>query len=432
MTGTETLPRPRLPSHKARPEGAPTALSGLLVVDFTRVVAGPMCTQLLADLGARVIKIENPAGGDDTRHISHAALGGETASFLAFNRGKRSITLDLSRPEGRDIALDLIRKADVAVENFTTGVMERLGLGYETAAAINPKLVYCSISAYGRTGAFARRAGYDPVVQAESGLMSLNGFTDRPPVRIGPPLIDLSTGIMACNAVLAALLARQHLGRGQHVEVSLFDNAAALSSMFAMGYLMSGNVPARFGQAPRGAAPVGLFQASDGVFYLACVNNRVYRRLVIDALGRPDLADDSRFSTNRGRTENRDALDAALGEIFAKRSCAEWMSQLQGANVPAGPLRSIAEAFDSAEMHDRGVATEIPHPTAGHIPNIAPAFRFSATPPVDPVAAPLLGQHTGEILSGLLGYDEKRLAALAETGVFGDTDLMAPTRRAAE
>jgi crotonobetainyl-CoA:carnitine CoA-transferase CaiB-like acyl-CoA transferase len=404
----------------ARPDGAPTALSGVLVVDFTRVIAGPMCTQLLADLGARVIKIENPDGGDDTRHISHATLGGETASFLTFNRGKRSVALDLTRPEGRDVALELIRKADVVVENFTTGVMERLGLGYETVAETNPKLVYCSVSAYGRTGAFARRAGYDPVVQAESGLMSLNGYTDRPPVRIGPPVIDLSTGILACNAVLAALLARQHLGRGQRVEVSLFDTATALTSMFAMGYLMSGKNPARFGQAPRGAAPVGLFEASDGVFYLACVNNRVYRRLVVDGLGRPDLADDPRFATNTARTENREALDGVLAEIFARRSCAEWMSTLQTANVPAGPLRSIAEAIDSAEMRDRGVVTEIPHPTAGRVPNIAPPFRFSATPPVDPMAAPLLGEHTREVLSSLLGYDDGQLAGLADAGIFGD------------
>jgi crotonobetainyl-CoA:carnitine CoA-transferase CaiB-like acyl-CoA transferase len=202
--------------------------------------------------------------------------------------------------------------------------------------------------------------------------------------------------------------------------VSLFDTATALTSMFAMGYLMSGKNPARFGQAPRGAAPVGLFEASDGVFYLACVNNRVYRRLVVDGLGRPDLADDPRFATNTARTENREALDGVLAEIFARRSCAEWMSTLQTANVPAGPLRSIAEAIDSAEMRDRGVVTEIPHPTAGRVPNIAPPFRFSATPPVDPMAAPLLGEHTREVLSSLLGYDDGQLAGLADAGIFGD------------
>jgi crotonobetainyl-CoA:carnitine CoA-transferase CaiB-like acyl-CoA transferase len=411
--------RPRLPAYQPRPAAAATPLQGALVIDFTRVIAGPLCTQMLADLGARVVKIENPAGGDDFRQVRQATIGGETAPFLAFNRGKRSITLDLACAEGREIALDLIRQADVLVENFTTGVMDRLGLGYAAVSAINPRLVYCSVSAYGRTGAFAGRSGYDPVVQAESGIMSLNGFADGPPVRLGPPMIDISTGMMACNAVLGALLARAHQGVGQHVEVSLFDNAAAISSMFGMSHLISGETPTRFGQAPRGASPVGLFEAADGPFYLTCVNDRLYRRLVTEVLGRPDLATDPRFVTNNDRAANRPALHAILDEIFGSRPRAEWMKRLQGANVPAGPVRTIAEAFASAEMEARGIATEIPHPTAGTVPNIASPLRFSLTPPADPVAAPLLGQHTKEILAELLGYDDDRMAALAGTGVFG-------------
>lgn len=410
---------PVLPAHEKRPAGAPTALPDLLVVDFTRVIAGPLCTQFLADLGARVIKIENPAGGDDMRHVGKTTPCGESAAFLSFNRGKRSIALDLTLPEGRQIALDLARHADVIVENFTSGVMERLGLGYGTIAAINPRVVYCSVSAYGRSGAFAGRSGYDPVVQAESGLMSLNGFAEGPPVRMGPPMIDLSTAMMACNAVLAALLARNHLGRGQHVEVSLFDNATAISSMFGMTHLMTGESPSRFGQAPNGAAPVGLFEASDGPFYLTCVNDRLFRRLVLDVLERPDLAADPRFATNRDRADNQPALQAVLDGIFAGRTRAEWMQRLQGANVPAGPVRTIAEAFASAEMTERRNASAIPHPTAGTVPNIAPAFRFSLTPTVDPVAAPLLGQHTWEVLAELLGYDRDTLSGLAASGVFG-------------
>ncbi|WP_218578607.1 CaiB/BaiF CoA transferase family protein [Vineibacter terrae] len=421
MASAHAARRPELPAHDPRPHAAPTALPGPLVIDFSRVVAGPICTQLLADLGARVIKIENPAGGDDMRHVRMAALGGESAAFLAFNRGKRSVALDLSRPEGRDVALALVRQADVLVENFSTGVMERLGLGYDAVAASNPRLVYCSISAYGRSGTYARRSGYDPVVQAESGLMSLNGFADGPPVRMGPPMIDISTGMMACNAVLAALLAREHTGLGQHAEVALFDNAAAISSMFGMSHLMNGETPTRFGQAPEGAAPVGLFQAADGPFYLTCVSDRLYRRLVVDVLARPDLADDPRFATNHDRATHRAELQIALDGIFATRSRAEWMARLQDANVPAGPVRTVAEAFASPEMIARGIASDIPHPSAGAIPNIAPPFRFSRTPTADPVAAPLLGQHTRTVLAELLGYDEARLNALAACGVFGNT-----------
>ncbi|MDP1585292.1 MAG: CoA transferase [Bradyrhizobium sp.] len=410
--------RPELPPHEARPTGAPTALDGALIADFTRVLAGPVCTQLLADLGARVVKIEHP-DGDDMRHASQASIGGLTAAFLALNRGKQSLVLDLATPAGHAVALDLVRRADVLVENFTPGVMERLGLDYDAVARINPRLVYCSVSAYGRTGAVARRSGYDPVVQAESGLMSLNGFAEGPPVRVGPPVVDVSTGMMACNAVLAGLLARQHTGRGQHVEVALFDTAANLGALYGMSHLIDGGVPGRFGQAPPGAAPVGLFEASDGPFYLCCVNDRLYRRLVVDVLGRPDLADDPRFATNRGRAANRPALFEALGAAFASRPRDEWMARLQAANVPAGPVRTLAEAFASPEMQARGLARSVPHETAGSVPNIGPPFRFSHTPTVAPVPAPALGQHARAVLAGLLGYDDARCAALAAEGAFG-------------
>jgi formyl-CoA transferase len=413
--------RPRLPAHQPRTAGAATPLDGTLVIDFSRVLAGPVCTQLLADLGARVIKIENPAGGDDMRHVSHATIGGLSAAFLAFNRGKRSIVLDLSRTEAREVALDLVRHADVVVENFSTGVMERLGLGYETLSALNPRLVYCSISAYGRTGALARRSGYDPVVQAESGLMSLNGFAEGPPVRMGPPVVDISSGMMACNAVLAGLLARQHTGLGQHVETALFDTASTIGAMFGMAHLIDGSTPTRFGHAPPGASPVGLFQAEDAPFYLTCVNDRLYRRLVAEVLDRPDLADDPRFATNRDRSANREALHAELDRIFSARSRADWIARLQAANVPAGPVRTIAEAYASPEMAARGIVSEIPHAETGSVPNIAPPFRFSRTPTVDPVVAPALGQHTKEVLAELLAYDDARLTALAQAGAFGDT-----------
>src|SRR6516225_4492175 len=221
--------RPRLPERTPREKGAPTALDGLLVVDFTRVVAGPACTQTLGDFGAEVIKIENPDGGDDTRAYEHAEIGGESAAYLSLNRNKRGIALDLGVQEAREVARELIRKADVVVENFSGGVMKKFGLDYESVAPINPRLIYCSISAYGRSGPFATRPGFDPITQAESGFMSLNGFPDGPPVRTGPPAVDMLTGMSACNAILLALLARDRIDRGQYVEVALFDIALAMT-----------------------------------------------------------------------------------------------------------------------------------------------------------------------------------------------------------
>ena len=410
--------RPELLLHEPRPAGAPTALQGTLVADFSRVLAGPVCTQLLADLGARVIKVEHP-DGDDMRHVGPASIGGLSAAFLSLNRGKQSIVLDLATPAGHEVAIELVRRADVLVENFTPGVMERLELGYDTVAKINPRLVYCSVSAYGQTGTLARRSGYDPVIQAESGLMSLNGFAEGPPVRIGPPVVDVSTGMMACNAVLAGLLARQHSGRGQHVEVALFDTAVNLGALYGMNHLIDGGVPGRFGQAPPGAAPVGLFEASDGPFYLCVVNDRLFRRLVVDVLGRPELADDPRFATNRARAANRSDLFAALDAAFIGKPRAEWMARLQRANVPAGAVRTLAEAFASPEMLDRGLARSLPHDTAGSVPNIAPPLRLSGTPIAAPIPAPDLGQHTQAILQELLGYDAERFTALASGGAFG-------------
>jgi formyl-CoA transferase len=410
--------RPELPVHEPRPSDAPTALGGTLVADFSRVLAGPVCTQLLGDLGARIVKIEHP-DGDDMRYASQASIGGLTAAFLALNRGKQSLVLDLATPGGHEVAIDLVRRADVLVENFTPGVMERLGLGYDVVAKVNPRLIYCSVSAYGQTGAAAHRSGYDPVIQAESGLMSLNGFADGPPVRIGPPVVDVSTGMMACNAVLAGLLARQHTGRGQHVEVALFDTAVNLGALYGMNHLIDGNIPGRFGQAPPGAAPVGLFAASDGPFYLCVVNDRLFRRLVVDVLCRPEFANDQRFATNRARAANRTALFAVLEAVFVTRSRAEWMTRLQAANVPAGPVRTLAEAFASPEMSGRGLARSLPHDTAGSVPNIGPPLRLSHTPTAAPVPAPSLGQHTHAVLEELLGYDTARCTALASGGAFG-------------
>ena len=411
--------RPQLPGRTPREKGAPTALDGLLVVDFTRVVAGPACTQTLADFGARVIKIENPEGGDDSRQYEHADLAGESAAFISLNRNKRGIALDLTKPEACVVAHELIARADVVVENFSSGVMKKYGLDYASVASRNPRLVYCSISAYGRKGPFATRPGFDPITQAESGFMSLNGFPDGPPVRTGPPAVDMLTGMAACNAILLALLARDKLGRGQHVEVALFDMALAMTQFYGMAYLMSGVNPSRQGNSPNGSPSVGIYHGSDGPFYIACANDRLYRRLVVEVLNRPDLVS-GEFGDRRSRTANRDKLRAILTEVFAADARESWVIKMKAANIPVGYLRTVEEAFNSPEARERHRVSEIPHPKAGSVPNIESPLNLSLTPAIDPFAAPLLGQHTREVLRDTLGYDDAKIAALAEAGVFGE------------
>jgi crotonobetainyl-CoA:carnitine CoA-transferase CaiB-like acyl-CoA transferase len=408
-----------LPERLPRAKDAPRALDGVLVVDFTRVVAGPACTQTLADFGAEVIKIENPEGGDDTRAYEHAEIGGESAAYLSLNRNKRGIALDLTNPAAREVARELIARADVVVENFSASIMQKFGLDYPSVAPTNPRLVYCSISAYGRKGPFASRLGFDPITQAESGFMSLNGFPDGPPVRTGPPIVDMATGMSACNAILLALIARDRLGRGQQVEVALFDTAMAMTGFYGMAYLISGNNPGRFGNSPNGSPTVGLYEASDGPLYMACANDRLYRRLVTEVLERPDLITDPDFATRRVRSANKEKLRAIIAGVFATDRLENWMAKMKKANIPVGYLRTVEQGFDAPEARERDRLSRIPHPTAGSVPNIETQINMSVTPSIDPVAAPLLGEHTKEVLSKTLGYDEGRISALAETGAFG-------------
>lgn len=408
--------RPALSAPTPRPSGAPLALSGIRVADFSHFIAGPLCSMILGDLGAEVIKIEKADGGDDFRRLRPFVTEQEGAPYVWTNRNKKSIALDLTRPEARRIAREIIDRSDVVLENFSTGVMAKFGLDYPTVAAANPRLIYASVSAYGRDGELRDRLGFDPIAQAESGFMAMNGEPDRVGLRTGPSIMDMSTAMMTCNAVLAALFARERLGRGQFIESALFDTAVTMVGFHAMNYLVSGDEPTRSGNNSRDTAPTAAFETDDGPIYIACANDRTWHRLAVMVLDRPDLAEHPDYAKTRERTGNRDALIGIVGEILRTKPRAAWLSRMREAGVPAGAINSIAEAFSSDEMRARELVQEIPHPAAGAVPNIRLPFRLHGTPLADPVAAPGLSQNAREILHDVLGYDAARIEAAMVSG----------------
>jgi crotonobetainyl-CoA:carnitine CoA-transferase CaiB-like acyl-CoA transferase len=408
--------RPALSPPKPRPQGAPLALAGIRVADFSHFIAGPMCSMILADLGAEVIKIEKAEGGDDFRRLRPAVTEHEGAPYLWTNRNKKSIALDLKQPEARLAAREIIDRSDVVLENFSTGVMAKFGLDYATVAAANPMLIYASVSAYGRDGALRDRLGFDPITQAESGFMSMNGEPDRVGYRTGPSIMDMSTAMMTSNAVLAALFARERLGRGQFIENALFDTAVTMVGFHGLNYLVSGDEPSRVGNNSRDTVPTAAVETADGPIYIACANDRTWHRLAVQVLERPDLAEHPDYAKTPERVRNRDTLMAIVGGILQTRPRAWWLPKMRAAGVPAGAINSIAEAFGSAEMAARGMVHAIPHPVVGTVPNIRLPFQLHGTPLADPVAAPGLGQNAMEVLRDLLGYDATRIEQLMQSG----------------
>lgn len=395
---------------------AGTALADVTVLDFTRVFAGPYCTMTLSDLGAEIVKIENPRGGDESRGFRPPSFGDESAYFLAVNRNKKSVAIDVGTPAGQAVARELAAKADVVMENFRAGVMARWGLDYETLSAADPSVIYCSISGYGREGPLAERAGYDPVIQAESGMMSVTGEPDRDPMRMGVSLTDLIAGMFAGQAILAALYHRRASGKGQRIDVPLYDTGAAMLVPFASAWLTAGHEFARFGNSSPFAQPIGLYQASDGPFVLTVGNDALWRRLCERVLDRPDLPDDPDFLDNERRAGNRPRLTEILNAIFATAPRDRWIDAMRKAGIPAGPIRTVGEAMESEETRLRGIVRRVPHEAAGEVPVIASPMNLSGTPVRDPVGSPLLGQHTAAVLRDMLGYDEDRIAGLAKAG----------------
>jgi len=390
-------------------------LAGVRVLDLTRVLAGPFCSMILGDMGAEVIKIEEPGKGDDTRSWP-PFLGGEATYFLSVNRNKQSLTLNLKAPEGRAILQKLARKSDVVLENFRTGTMERLGLGYKSLAKLNPRLVYCAISGFGESGPESARAGYDLVVQAESGIMDITGFEDGPPVKVGTSIADLVAGMSAAHGITLALLARHRTKRGQKVEISMQDAMAALLTYQAGIYFGTGNKPGRRGNKHPSIVPYEVFKAADAYLTLGVANNSLWERCCV-ALEHPELMKDPRYATVAARVQNRDLLVPRLNEILGTRSADDWLKRFEEVGVPAGRIRTVAEVCESAHLKARGMIVTLPHPKAGALRVLGVPVRLHATPGKAATPPPLLGQHTERVLTRVLGVKKAEVARLRKAGV---------------
>lgn len=389
-------------------------LAGIRVVDLTRVLAGPFATMILADLGADVVKVERPDGGDETRAWGPPWVeeaGGAAAYFVSTNRNKRSLALDLSGDAGRSVLWRLVEAADVLISNFRPGVLDRWGFGHEAVLARNPRLVYAVIDGYGATGRAAERPAFDLIVQGEAGLMDLTGRPDGPPTRVGVTLADEAAGLYAVQAVLAALLERERTGRGRRVEVALHDAALSLLTYHAQGWWAGGEAPRRMGNAHPSIVPYQSFEAADGWLNVAAGNDGQWAGLC-RAVGREGWIDDPRWRSNAGRVERRDDLVARLARIFRDRSVSDWVERLREAGVPCGPVRTVPEALASPEALDREMVVEIAA-VGGKIPMLGPVVRAGTAPRRSP---PGLGEHTDEILAGI-GYAEEEIANLRDEGV---------------
>jgi formyl-CoA transferase len=385
------------------------------VLDLSRVLAGPYCAMMLGDLGADVIKVESP-DGDDTRRWGPPYRGGESAYYLCCNRNKRGVVVNLGTPEGREIVRRLAAESDVLVENFRLGKMEAWGLGCEELLRENPGLIYCSLSGYGRTGPDANLPGYDYVLQGAGGIMSVTGDPDGAPAKVGVAIVDLTAGMFALSAILAALRVRDQTGQGQFIDISLLDSHLAWLANVGSNYLLSGEVPDRYGNGHPNIVPYETFAASDGWLVLAVGNDRQWARFCA-AIERPDLLSDPRFATNDARVANRVTLVPMLAAIFSERTLDEWLAMLREADVPAGPVNTVDRALESPQARARGMLQEIEHPTIGPLRLVASPLKLAATPPIMRRHPPMLGEHTDEVLRDVMGMDDERLAALRAGGV---------------
>jgi len=402
-------------SQEQQQSGWAGPLQGIRVVDLTRVLAGPFCTQSLGDLGAEVLKIEPPDRGDETRHFP-PFVGGESHYFLGINRNKKSLVIDLQRPAGAEILRRLVAKADILVENYRPGVMDRLGLGYAALAEINPRLIYCAISGFGLTGPLRDKPSFDIVTQALSGALSINGERGHMPVKLGIPLGDMVGGVFGPMAILAALHERTRTGRGRLIDISLHDGLIGMLGYFTQLAFLTGEDPPPMGSSHPNIVPYGSFPASDGSIIIAVLSESFWGKLC-DALERPDLAAEPRFATPTGRRDHRDEVDAAIAEITRTRTVAEWEERLAKYDVPHAPVLGVTAALAHPQAVAREMVVEAEHPTIGPMRIAGRPIKFPGSPQRPSTAPPTMGQHTVEILRDELGYDEAEIDALRRDGI---------------
>ncbi|MDH4569873.1 CoA transferase [Pseudomonas sp. BN414] len=403
------------------------ALSHIRVLDLSRVLAGPWSGQILADLGAEVIKVERPGSGDDTRAWGPPFLKGadgrdtsEAAYFLSANRNKQSITIDFTRPEGQKLVRELAEKSDILIENFKVGGLAAYGLDYESLKAINPRLIYCSITGFGQSGPYAKRAGYDFMIQGLGGLMSITGRSDQEdgagPVKVGVALTDILTGLYSSVAMLAALASRDISGKGQHIDMALLDVQVACLANQAMNYLTTGNPPKRLGNAHPNIVPYQDFPTADGDFILTVGNDSQFRKFC-EVAGHREWADDPRFSSNKARVAHRAELIPMIRQATVFKTTAEWVSALEEVGVPCGPINDLAAVFSDPQVLARGLRVELEHPLAGVVPQVASPLRLSDTPVEYRMPPPLLGEHTQEVLRRVLGLAAEQVESLRKAEV---------------
>ena len=392
------------------------ALEGIRVLDLTRALAGPFCTLMLGDNGADVIKIEIPGTGDDTRGWGPPFIQEESAYFLSINRNKRSLTLNLRDPKAKEIFLKLAKDADVVVENFTPGVMDRFGLGYEDVKATNPGIIYCSISGFGQGGPYRTRSAYDQIMQGMGGLMSITGEPDGEPQKIGVAVTDIGAGMWAAFGIMSAIHHRHVHGEGQYIDVSMLDAQVAWLTYQAAYYFANGEAPRRLGAAHPTLVPYQAFRCQDGkLLNLAVGSERIWERFC-EAIGRPDLKDNPDYATNPDRVKNRNKLVSLLGEVFSQRPVLEWVDALNGASVPAGPINDLADVFSDPQVLARDMYQEMPHPTLGSIKQTGLPIKFSSTPGGLDRHPPLLGEHNSQILEEL-GYSDQDIKEMQDGSV---------------
>ena len=397
-------------------KGEAGPLAGTRVIDLSRVLAGPFCTMQLADLGAEVIKIEAPGKGDDTRAWGPPFIEGESAYFMSVNRNKQSLTLNLKAPRGAELLWELLAGADVLVENFRPGTMDRLGFSTDQVADRLPRLVYCSISGFGHTGPLRDLPGYDVLIQGESGLMSLTGDAEGPPFKLGVSISDLTAGMMASQGIMAALLQRERTGVGQHVDIAMLDTSAALLTYQAAIYFATGQTPHRKGNAHPSIVPYSTYPSEDGTLIVAVGNDALFVRFT-EVTGRPELARDPRFATASARVEHRDELDSIVAEILRAAPRDHWIPLMREHGIPCGAVREVDEVCASPQLRARGMVQEMTHPVAGAITQLGNPMKLSRQDSSLRQPPPTLGQHTAKVLRARLGLSDEEISALRGDGV---------------